>query len=49
MNLVSSKETAIAFTIGARKRLARPMTEFCSCTMLGMPRANAASTGGMVG
>jgi hypothetical protein len=40
---------AINETRGARKRLARPMTPFCSWMMVGMRRRDAARTGGTVG
>ena len=44
-----AKPVAIAVTRGASKRLARPITAFCSWIMVGMPRRLAASSGGTVG
>ena len=41
-----SKPVAMASTRRARKRLARPITAFCSCRTVGTPRCVAASTGG---
>ena len=43
------KPVAMAVTRPARKRLARPITAFCSWMMVGMPRSEAASSGGTVG
>ena len=40
---------AIAVTRGARNLLARPMTLFCSCKMVGTPHKLAARSGGTVG
>jgi hypothetical protein len=45
----SGKPVAITETVRARKRLARPMTPFCSWSTVGAPESEAASTGGTVG
>ena len=44
-----AKLVAMASTRGARNRLARPITAFCSWITVGILRSVAASTGGMVG
>ena len=45
----AGKLVAMAVTRGASRRLARPITAFCSWMIVGMPRSVAASTGGTVG
>src|SRR5580692_5868817 len=43
------KPQAIALTRGLKKRLARPITAFCSCRIVGILRSHAARSGGTVG
>src|SRR3984957_20657596 len=43
------KPQAIALTRGPKKRLARPITAFCSCRMVVILRSQAARSGGTVG
>ena len=45
----SGNPVAMTLTRRLRKRLARPITAFCSCRMLGMPSSEAATSGGTVG
>src|SRR5580698_6380509 len=43
------KPQAITLTRGLKKRLARPITAFCSCRIVGILRSQAARSGGTVG
>src|SRR5690606_32930714 len=43
------KPVAMRVARAARKRLARPITEFCSWMMVGTPRICAANKGGRLG
>ena len=48
-SVTPAKLAAIAVTRRASRRLARPITAFCSCNTLGVPSRDAANSGGTVG